>query len=318
MGIDVGFMTLKNDISSMMSISATEDSWHSCLCPVCRGGSGNRKTAGFLFTQEACSMHCFRASCGASCVYEKGQPIPKKFKELMEAIGVKIPVDLKMVKSSIQLQIQKELEADLYTEHTYNAVTIPDYWRPIRTKDKDLIDFFEKRKVDPSPLYIINEGYRKGIGAYPMHFYNKLIGFQLVNPYDNGPRYQTYTEDNSSLLMINGGQIHQKPLVVEGAIDALSFPTAIGTLNHNITKEQAYILRGKDVHLMPDKKGGDRYLKAMKRYGWKMIIPPWKEVDDLNDCVVRYGMIATARMITQNIYTDLTKAEVAYKLWSNS
>jgi hypothetical protein len=315
--MDNSYDDLANNIYSAVQMDRPNSTgWMACYCPAC--GESRKKTGGWKIDTETIGFHCFKASCTATSVYEKDQPVSKKFKELMATIGVTIPVELRMKKSSLQLKIQKELEQELYTEHSYKNMSIPEHWTPIRTRDVELIKFFDDRRCDPTPLYVIRDGFDKDIGAYPMYYFNKLIGFQLINPFGDGPKYRTHTKDNSGLLLINQGKLQQKPILVEGVMDSLSFPSAVGSLSHNISKEQAFILRGKDVHLFPDNQGGEKYLDAMKRYGWKMIVPSWNNVSDLNDCVVKYGLLATARMMREHIFTDPIKARVAYGFWSHN
>lgn len=286
--------------------------FYECICPACRS---ERVTGGFKFEPETIIYQCFRASCDATCVFTKGESVSKKFKTLMSIIGVKIPAELRIKKNSIQKMIEKELEAELYVKHGFKQMDIPTGWEPLTERDVWWIDYFEKRKCNPFDMFVVKTGPYKGAAAIPMYYYDKLIGFQSVHP-ESKVKYITHTDDNDNLLMINGGFINHKPIVVEGILDAMCFPSAIGTLKKKVSKEQAYHLRGKDVHLFPDRIGGHHFIEQMKVYGWKAIIPPWRDVKDLNDCVMRYGKVATAMMMLDNTYTDYTKARVAYGLWN--
>lgn len=233
----------------------------------------------------------------------------------MRIIGVTIPPEIRAIKNSIQAQIQKELDADLYAENHYKAIKVPTNWTPLNLdRDTEQAQYYLDRNCDPSQVYVIRQGIDKGKTAIPMYFYDKLIGFQVADP--DGPiKYRTHSGGNENLLMINEGRIRNPVILVEGVLDAFCFPHAVGTLNHKISPEKAYHLRGKEVIVFPDKKGGERFLEAMRVYGWKAYIPPAREVKDLNDMVCRYGKIATARMIKENTIEDHRKALVAFGLW---
>lgn len=310
------FDQLQSDLIAAMGLSTPEATgFYACYCPMC--GEKQRKTGGFKFEDGICAYHCFRGSCDATTVFEKDNYIPRKFRSLMETIGVKIPVELRVKKNSIQKQIEKELNSDLYEKNFYKEIEIPDGWEPLnRDKDFFWVDYMEERFCDPDQLFIIRSGPMRGLGAIPMYFYEKLVGFQIANPRGE-VKYLNHSSGNKDLMLINGGFLKPNVIVTEGILDALSFiPGTVATLHHSVSPAQAYHLRGKNVILFPDRTGGNKFIDLMKPYGWKIVIPPWKKVKDLNDCVMRYGRVATARMIHDNTYEDPNKAKVAFGLWT--
>ena len=284
------------------------------VCPFCRS---ERITGGFRFDSDQIAFNCFRASCGGSCGYTKDEPISRKFRELMDIIGVKIPVELKVKRNPIQLQIEKELEEALYEKHFYKEIDPPDNWRPLNNRDEGWIHYFTSRGCDPYEAYVFTGGSQKGLAAVPMYYYSKMIGYTVVNP-QGKVRYLNYSEGNTHTMMINSGIIRNRVILVDGFIDAFCFPNTVGILGKSISKEQAYFLRGKEVILFPEKEGGERLFSQAKKYGWKVIIPPWDDVKDLNDCVVKYGKITTAKMIKESIIEDPVKAKVSFGLWANA
>lgn len=309
------FLDLQNEI--MMNAGLQQQAatgFYETYCPVC--GYEKRRTGGFRLDHDEIIYNCFRASCDASCVLVRGEPVSRKFRNLMQAISTTIPPEIRAVRNTIQAQIQKELESDLYTEHHYKQIRVPKNWTPLDPdRDTELADYYLSRGCDPSGIYVIRAGLDKGLSAIPMYHYDKLIGFQVVDP-GGAVKYRNHADGNEHLLMINGGYVRSPVILVEGVMDALCFPHAVGTLAYRLSPEKAYQLRGKEVIVFPDKKGGEQYLQIMKDYGWKAYIPESREVGDLNDMVRRYGKIATARMIRENVLDDYRKAVVAFKAWT--
>lgn len=312
--MSTSFSKLQNDVVSMAGLSRQSSTgFYEMDCPVC-ASAGKKRQGGFKLESDKIIYNCFSASCDAACVYEENQPISRKFRNMMDIIGVKIPVDLRAKKSSIQLQIEKELTSSLYEKHTYKEVPIPDGWIPLSETDSYWKEYFDDRRCDHSDMLFITDGLYRGCVAIPMKFYNRIIGFQIATV-SGLTKYITYSGDNDHLIMINNGIIKQQVLLVEGILDAKCFPNTVAIMRGNITEKQAYHLIGKDVIVMPDRHSGDRLLKQAETYKWKVLVPPWNNVFDLNDCVVIYGKLATAKMIAEHTYTDYTKATIAYKLW---
>lgn len=308
------FIKLQSDIMTHAGLSRqSATSFYELECPVC-ASQGKKRQGGFKLETDKIIFNCFSASCEAQCVFEEGQPISKRFRNLMSIFGVVIPADLRVKRTSIQQQIERELANDLYEKHTYKHMDIPDGWVPLTERNEYWIQYFTDRRCNIEDVLYIGDGVYRGSAAIPMKYYNKIIGFQIAT-LNGTAKYITHTDGNDHLLMINDGHINGDVILVEGLLDALCFPSAVGILNGRISKQQAFHLFGKRVSCIPDRHSGEKLLKQAKRYEWKVVIPPWRNVEDLNDCVVKYGKIATAKMIVDNTYEDYIKAEIAYKLW---
>ena len=301
--------SLQNDvINSLAPDSANSTGWRSCYCPVC--GEESRKTAGVMVDDQTIAYQCFRASCDSNCVYEAGQPISKKFKALCRTIGVKIPASLSMVKSSFQKKLES-LDESLYKKHIYQDMKTPRGWVWLKETNRTWwFDYYEERRIPIEKVMYVERGPYKGQTAIVLPYYDKTIGYQLVNP-EGLVKYRTIS-DNDHILAING--VLDSPVVlVEGVLDAMCFPNTCGVMRSNITPEQAYALRGRDVIMLPDRTG-NAFVKQAKSYGWKVCIPSWDD-KDLNAAVQRYGVMVVSKMIVDGTYTNYTKAEVAYNQW---
>jgi len=274
-------------------------------------------TGGVRFEGDSIQVNCFRASCDASCAYELGSPISKKFREFCRSINVTIPVDLRAIKSSFQQKLQEELESDLYKKNFYSEMKIPsNFIHPDdvpSSKINQWIDYMADRNCSMEDCFYINSGQYKGSLAVACYFYDKLIGFQIINR--NSQAKYINESDNQNVIFVNQKVMRSKVIVVEGLLDAKCFPNAVALLGHKVTPEKAFHLRGRDVILLPDKTGGSKFVEAAKDYGWKLSLPEWKE-KDLNAAVSRYGVMEVAKMICDNTFNPIdSNIDLMFKLW---
>jgi hypothetical protein len=306
------FEDLKQEIVIRANLGSKENTgFHAVYCPICN--KTDRKTGGFKFESDKIVYHCFRGSCDASTVYEFGKPISKKFRSLMDSIGVTIPTQLLMVKSSFQKTLES-LDERLYKKHYYRDVHKLELF--IKSEHSKKVNreywqyYFESRHCDMNGVLICDEGKYKGCCAIEMKFYDKTIGYQILTR--RGDYIKQY-DGNTNLLYIPDGNIRDTVILVEGTMDAKCFPNAIATLQSKISPEQAYHLRGKNVIMLPDMDGSNHFIEQFMDYGWKISIPDWG-VKDLNEAVIKYGVIVVAEMIMEGICTNKNKANALYKM----
>lgn len=315
MSVDQKFDTLVMDIKTHANLSIPEATgFYAIYCPVC--GKKTKKTGGFKFESDSIIYNCFRGSCDGSCVFKLGEPVSRKFKALMNLIGVRIPVELTMVKNSLADQIKRELESELFTKHAYKNISMPVDDMSILSEESDRISLrwqthFSKRRIPLDDIYMMDSGDYRYNCFLPFRFNGKVIGGQYITK--NG--YVAHNGGNEHVIYAPSGDLRfDTVFVVEGAMDAKCFPFTVATLRDRLTKEQAYFLRGKRVIMIPDRSGGNKFHTQFKHYGWELCVPPW-DVKDLNAAVMKYGVPSVYRMIMENLYTDRLKAETAYKLW---
>lgn len=270
-----------------------------------------------MLSPESVVYNCFRGKCDASCSYELAGYVSKKFKRLMESMGVRIPVDLLVAKRKSELATLLEDESHLYKKHTYKNIQPPEGFVPFsKSKNSSFKNkaakMFGERRCSLDDVFIADSGKYKGLSAFGMYLYDKLIGVNIVT--DSG--YVSHFGGNSNVLYVPERTFNNSPIIlVEGGIDAKCFPNTAATLGNKITPEQAFFLRGRDVICIPDRKGGNRFIEQFSQYGWSFCVPPWEE-KDLNEAVKTYGKIVVAKRIIENITKDLLTAKTRYKLWS--
>jgi len=233
----------------------------------------------------------------------------------MESIHVSIPLELRMVKSSFKKALEESLDESLFKKHHYKQINMPDGWVPLHSvsdqKQAFWLDHYDRRAVPTHDILYIEKGTYKGLTAIPAYYYDKLIGFQVVNP-KGRVKYITET-DNTHMIYVPDRFPGERIIVVEGILDAKCFPMTCAVMRSSITPEQAYFLKGKDVIFLPDRTG-NHFIDQVKDYGWKMCVPPWKE-KDLNSAVIKYGVMAVAEMIHENTFESYLDIRVRYDLW---
>ncbi len=171
------FANLKDDISHACSLTQQEATgFYAIHCPICN--KTDRKTGGFKFETDSIVYNCFRASCDASCVFEVGKPVSRKFRRLMDQIGVSIPVNLLLVKSTFQKELEANLEDDLYQKHFYKEMKVPDGWISLEHDgNKKWIEYYTRRACPIDDVFIIKKGPNRGLTAVALYYFDKLIGF---------------------------------------------------------------------------------------------------------------------------------------------
>jgi hypothetical protein len=234
----------------------------------------------------------------------------------MESIGIDIPIELKMVKSSFQKQMES-LDDNLYKKHSYQDIQLDEHFDLLtETSHPNRFfyeEYFESRHTSYDDVIIFTTGQFRGLAAIPMMFYDKLIGVQVITLEG---KYVKLFYDNTDVLYIPEGKIQDPVIAVEGALDAKCFPNTIATLGSHITSKQAYFLRGKHVIMVPDKKG-NKFIDQFYKYGWSISLPEWgNDCKDLNDAVCRYGVISVAEMIRESEVKDRLRGAIMYRDWT--
>jgi len=269
------------------------------------------KRAGFKFESDKIIYSCFRGKCDASTEYEYGQPLYNKFREVLDAIGVDIPFDLRMHRQKHK-PVEK-LNEELYEKHTYDSIELPsDHVRYQPDTHYYFREFLESRKVEfNQQLYVSNNKL-----LIPFYYRTELIGYQTISVNQNNKTFYQTSSGNTDLMFINskGGYINSNPVIVEGIMDAASIPDSIAILGISVSRKQAYLLRNSTPLLLPDRKGSN-FIKVAKRYGWDISIPDWK-VKDVNEAIQKYGKFITMKMIHDGIQDNIKKSEVRFRLWA--
>lgn len=287
----------------------TGTGFHTCKCPVCHD---TKTRSGFVFNDDSVAYNCFRGKCPVGTTkYVYGEYFPKKFREVLEAFGVQIPMDVLL--GNKKFKVKDLLNEDLYTEHSWKTQELPESFVKYNPSiHKYYMNKLSERHMEDDDYYVGTSGEWKDKLIIPFRQRTKIIGWQGVQ-FTNRGTYYLKSSGNTDMLYLPEGKVPKRPIIVEGVFDAKSVPDGIATMESTITKKQAYILRNSNPILIPDRKGS-RYLNVAKTYGWDISIPEWKE-KDVNDALKKYGKFTIARMIHEGLSKNIFDAEIRYEMW---
>lgn len=301
---------LSDNIQSSMSLGRQESTgWYSCVCPVCKN---DRKTGGFLFEDDKIIYKCFRASCDSDCGITEGEYVSRKFRSLMETVGVQVPIKLLTAGTGKIAEVFKDTE--LFVKHEPDRIKMREGLCLLSKSKHDNAElwreYFESRFVDISNIYMIESGKYHGNTIIAMKQNGGLVGYTIVTPDGYIKDYQ----GNSNLLYLPDGRVYDTMFVVEGVLDAKSIPSGCAVGSDRITPEQAYHLRNCNRVIMIPDRSGNRFIKQFHSYGWEISIPKWN-VKDVNEAVVKLGLIETVKRILDGSTDSLSEAQIKYELW---
>ena len=312
------FDKLQQDIELRANLIKRESSgWYSCMCPICHGGTKSRVTGGFLFEEDTIAYQCFRASCDSNTALERGGFVSRKFRDLMEAIHVDIPVSIRLTKQRSRVIEQSDLDSNLYKEHSYKPVEPPTTVQLVKSVSRDAeywCDYFLNRNIDITKIRFITEGKYKNLPCILFTFYGKIIGYQVITK--NG--YINETDGNKNLIYLPNGRVPKVAIITEGVMDALMFPdNMIAVMGSSFTREHAYILRSSGMWIfLPDNEGYEHpFITTARKYDqWICTLRHGK---DVNELVSKRGRILAAEEIREGTTKDYKKATIQSKLGGN-
>lgn len=296
-------------LSAIPNAKQAATGFYTTRCPVC---NDSKVRGGVRFDEDKIIWNCFRGRCDSNCVYEQGKYVSRKFRTLLNALGVELPTDIALRGRSKAREI---LNRTLYEPHHYKAADLPkdfEVYDPNRHKAYHRY-LTEVRQLDDTEYLIGNRREWKDRLIIPFWLGDKLIGWQGYDPFKRKMVSYLKCSSNSDLLYFPDGNIPDEPIIVEGVFDAKSVPNGVATLQSTITRKQAYFLRNKKPILVPDRKDS-RFIEVARMYGWRVSVPEFDE-EDIDAARRKYGRLALAKMIHDGIKRDIFEAEVSYRLW---
>jgi len=305
------FEDLKSDIELVIGTGQTGAGFHPIHCPMC-GNTGEKK-GGFKFEDDKIVYNCFRGRCDATTVYDSQEKVPRKFRDLMKALSVSVPVELLVDNKRTVVNLFRDvLEEDRFIKNSYSTMKLPDGIIPMEeTRSTEwMAHVIDTRMLLDYEFCYVKRGAYAGCMAIPMYFQDRLIG---VEYYTKDGKYITDT-DNDNLIFVRNRYPKKNIVVVEGMMDALSFPNTCSVKHSKITPEQAYHLRKYDPIVLPDRKNSKLY-ECAKEFEWRVCLPGWK-YNDLNEAIQHMGILAVAQTIYDNIFTIGLKTDTLHRAWA--
>ena len=305
---------LQQDIESRLTLSPPNSSGFQYTdCPVC----GRQMKGGFKFEDDKIVYNCFRASCDSSTVLTEGEYVPKKFRSLMDKIGVQIPTELLYSNSKSKTKFQSLLDSNLYERFNYKPLDRAQIKGLKRLEnEKVYLDYIHNRRLPENKDYFITIGNYEWDGylMVPSYIHNTLIGFIGRNIHNDYKKYKDLFDSNDKIFFTDSFD-KSIVFVFEGFMDSLHFPNACSILGNTLNKKQAHLLSSfEDVVLVPDRDYYTKMLEAARIYGYRVSVPDWGNYKDASQAVETYGRIAVNRMLLEGIQEDIYNAEIRLKM----
>jgi hypothetical protein len=304
---------------------ATSSGWISFNAPCCihNGESADRRSRGGLRQQDdEWSYHCF--NCGFTASFTPGRPVSYKARRFLAWLGVD-SVDIERLNlESLKRKSLLDLTADRnqirHVEVEFEETEVPagvELIDPENTAHQRYLDYLASRKIVLEYPFLVDKkrGPRDRI-VVPYTYKNRIVG--------HTSRYL----DNRTPKFINSqqpgyvfGYDLQKAgwtsaIVTEGIFDALSI-SGLAVMHDTISPQQAQLLKQlkRRIIVVPDQdKAGLSIIDAAVEYKFEVSIPEWPEdVKDVNDAVVKYGVVTTLLHIHNNAETSKIKIEMFKK-----
>jgi hypothetical protein len=309
----------------------TPSGWTTFSGPCCihNGESAdNRDRAGVIENGDSISYHCF--NCGFKASWQPGRKLGYKMRQLLRWLYVpdetitKLSFDALRIKENVEIRdsttniVIPKFESVVFPDNTIEITDDP-------TAEGALWDVMQYMK---SRNLYLNDGYKyfwcnnplyKRRLIIPFYYEGRLVGWtaRSIDAIKN-PRYLMESQPGYVY-----GLDEQRPqklfvIVAEGPIDANHVEGA--ALNGSeISDQQALMINrlNKDVIVVPDRdtKGKDLMEQAIE-LEWGVSLPDWPDgVEDINDCVKKYGRLYALYSIVSAAETSPLKIRLRAKKW---
>lgn len=298
----------------------TQSGWLSFNAPCCPHVSSSHrpdrlKRAGVKFSNNGgIGYHCF--NCGYSTSWKPGLNLPKKFKSLLEWMGLdKSRVD----KLSFDIWVDNKNNPDLIQDKkiekviermSFQSVDLPD--GSVRLLDSimsspnkdnlDQIKYLESRGdyifSRSNDFYFTNskkDNMNRRI-IIPFYWNGEIVGYVGRSIDNNKFKYFGYIPKNYIFNTEIIHKDHKFVTVVEGPFDALSI-NGVALLGDKCSDTQINWLKNlnKDIIVIPDRDGKKSNIEQVAiDNNWYVSKPEWDVgIKDCSDAVKKYGRIYT-------------------------
>ena len=322
--------TVSDTLSSFLPSKrkTTPSGWIAFNAPCCthNGESIDKKARGGLITEgDTVSYHCF--NCGYKCSWQPGRPFSHKMRKLFQWLGTpddiitKVALDVMRENEGVQVQTR------IAEMPTFDSVPLPeDAIKIADIKDFNkfsmgVLEYMAQRGLnmdDTSYYWSPSLGYRDRL-IVPFFYESRIVGWtaRSVLP-DKKPKY--LTEVQPGFVYGLDEQSYNKifTILCEGQIDAIHVDgCALG--GSEISDQQAMLLNQlqKEIIVVPDRdKAGSKLVERAIKLGWSVSLPNWpSEINDISDCVGKYGRLYTLYSIVNNSERSPLKIRLKAKKW---
>jgi len=306
----------------------TPSGWTSFNAPCCQHNghtADTRQRGGIIQEGDNVSYHCF--NCGFKASWQPGRNLSHKMRKLLEWLNTPDDIINKLALQVMQENEGVNIQQKLVELPTFNTVPLPD--DAIKIADitnfnkysMAVLEYMAKRylNVDDTDYYWSPSlGYRDRL-IIPFYYEGRIVGWtaRSVNP-NKKPKY--LSEQQPGYVYGLDEQRHTKlfAIVCEGPIDALHIE-GCALLGSEVKDQQAMVINrlNKDIIIVPDRdKAGSKLVEQAIEYGWGVSMPEWPDdINDIGECVERYGRIYTLHSIVCSAETSPIKIRLRAKKW---
>jgi hypothetical protein len=304
---------------------ATVSGWVSFNGPCCvhNGESQDkRKRGGIRQQDDEWSYHCF--NCGFTASFTPGRPVSYKARRLLEWLGVDSVdierLNLESLKRKSLLDLTTERNQIRHVDADFKDTDLPEGIELIHHNDPQhqrYAEYLASRKIQlPYPLLVDKKRGPRDRIVVPFTYKNRIVGHTSRYLDNRMPKFI-----NSQQPGYVFGYDLQKPhwtsaVVTEGIFDALSI-SGLAVMHDTISPQQAQLLKQlkRKIIVVPDQdKAGLNIIDAAIENRFAVSIPEWPDdVKDVNDAVIKYGIVDTLMQIHRNAETSKIKIEMYKK-----
>jgi len=303
----------------------TSSGWVSFNAPCCvhTGESADRRSRGGVKQQEDdWSYHCF--NCGFTASFVPGRPVSFKARKLLGWLGVDSTdierLNLESLKRKSLLDLTAERNTIKQTQIDFDEKEVPDGVERIDPNNKlhfHYVDYLKQRGIVFGYPFLVDKkrGPRDRI-VIPYTYKNRIVGHTSRYLDNRTPKFINSQQPGYMFGYDLQKSDWTSAIVVEGIFDALSI-SGLACMHETISKDQAQLLKQlkRRIIVVPDQdRAGLSIIDAAVEHKFEVSIPEWpKDVKDVNDAVVRFGVAHTLQQIHQHAERSKIKIEMAKK-----
>jgi hypothetical protein len=306
----------------------TPSGWTSFNAPCCQhnGNTADTRGRGGLISEgDTVSYHCF--NCGYKASWQPGRAVSVKLRKLLQWLNcsddtiTKLTFDVMRINEGVQVA-ERKIEIP-----TFETVPLP----PDAVKIKDITEFNKfsmaileyiatrNLDLDDTDYYWCPSlAYRDRL-IIPFYYEKRIIGWTARTiTADKKPKYMN--EQQPGFVYGLDKQTYDKEfaILVEGPMDAIHIDgCALG--GSEINDAQALLLDrlGKEIVVVPDRDhAGKKLVEDAISRGWGVSMPEWdQDINDVGDCVDKYGRLYTLYSIASAAETSPLKIRLRAKKW---
>ena len=306
----------------------TPSGWTSFNAPCCQhnGNTADTRGRGGLISEgDTVSYHCF--NCGYKASWQPGRPVSNKLRKLLQWMNCTDDTITRLTFDVMRLNEGVEVAERKIEIPTFETVPLP----PDAIKITDITDFSKfslaileymaarNLNLDDTDYYWSPSlAYRDRL-IIPFYYEKRIVGWTARTiTADKKPKYLTETQPGFVYGLDEQGYNKVFAIVCEGQVDAIHIDgCALG--GSEINDAQALLIDklNKDIVVVPDRDhAGSKLVEQAIERGWGVSMPEWsQEINDVGDCVNKYGRLYTLYSIASAAETSPLKIRLRAKKW---